>query len=201
MHSGFYLLFWGLLLQYNIMIRGFDILPDFIGYILIYKGLTTLATENKHFTLASKVTLPLIVLSLVNLYNFQYHQDLLFTITPILDVAKIVVFALNMFLVYALCQGAISIAKDIDGYIENTIRQRLYVFLGIAGAFLLLSTVSLFPFTDVSPTMQTLFLFTYFTYLFALLIVASGMYKMYKVLSPKNAEQLKRKKMVSNRKR
>lgn len=202
MHSAFYLFFWGLLLQYNMVVKGFDILPDFLGYILIYKGLTTLASQNKYFALASKITLPLIVLSLVNFYNFQYHQDFLLSITFALDSVKVIVFALNMFLIYNLCRGAIEIAEDIDDYLENTIRQRLYVFLGIAGVFLLLSIVSLFPFTDVSATMQTLFVFAFFIYLFALLIVASAMYKMYKVLSPKKLEQLnKNKKMVSNRKR
>lgn len=202
MHSAFYLFFWGLLLQYNMVVKGFDILPDFLGYILIYKGLTTLASQNKYFALASKITLPLIVLSLVNFYNFQYHQDFLLSITFALDSVKVIVFALNMFLIYNLCRGAIEIAEDIDDYLENTIRQRLYVFLGVAGFFLLLSIVSLFPFTDVSATMQTLFVFAFFIYLFALLIVASAMYKMYKVLSPKKLEQLnKNKKMVSNRKR
>ena len=202
MHSAFYLFFWGLLLQYNMVIRGFDILPDFLGYILIYKGLTTLASQNNYFNLASKVTLPLIVLSLVNFYNFEYHQDFLLSITTTLDIVKIIVFILNMFLIYNLCRGAIEIAKGIDAYLITTIRQRLYVFLGIAGVFLLLSIVSLFPFTDVSASMQLIFVFTYFTYLFAVLIVASAMYKMYKELSPKKAEQLnKNKKMVSNRKR
>ncbi len=202
MHSAFYLFFWGLLLQYNMVIRGFDILPDFLGYILIYKGLTTLASQNKYFALASKVTLPLIVLSLVNFYNFQYHQELLLSITSTLDAVKNIVFALNMFLVYNLCRGAIVIAEDIDDYLVTTIRQRLYVFLGISGVFLIFSIVSLFPFTDVSANMQVLFVFSYFIYLFALLIVASAMYKMYKELSPKKAEQLNiKKKMVSNRKR
>lgn len=202
MHSAFYLFFWGLLLQYNIVIRGFDILPDFLGYILIYKGLTTLASQNKYFSLASKVTLPLIVLSLVNFYNFEYHQDFLLSITTVLDSVKILVFVLNMLLVYNLCRGAIEISKGIDAYLVTTIRQRLYVFLGIAGVFLLISVVSLFPFTEVSTDMQILFVFAYFIYLFAILIVASAMYKMYKELSPKKVEQLnKNKKMVSNRKR
>lgn len=202
MHSAFYLFFWGLLLQYNMVIRGFDILPDFLGYILIYKGLTTLASQNKYFALASKVTLPLIGLSLVNFYNFQYHQELLLSITSTLDAVKIIVFALNMFLVYNLCRGAIIIAEEVDDYLETTISQRLYVFLGTSGIFLILSIVSLFPFTDVSANMQLLFVVSYFIYLFALLIVASAMYKMYKELSPKKAQQLNtKKKMVSNRKR
>ncbi|KUO57961.1 MAG: hypothetical protein APF84_16370 [Gracilibacter sp. BRH_c7a] len=202
MHSGFYLFFWGLLLQYNIVIKGFDILPDFIGYILIYKGLNALAAQNKYFAIASKITLPLILLSLVNFYNFQYHQDLLISLVSTLDTLKTIVFALNMYLVYNLCRGTIVVAEDIDDYLETTIRQRLYVFLGVAAVFLILSVVSLFPFTDVSPTMQALFVLAYLTYLVALLLVASGMYKMHKELSPKKAGQLKEnKKLVSNRKR
>ena len=200
MHSGFYLLFWGLLFQYNYYFRGFDILPDFLGYILIYKGLMILASENKYFALASKITLPLIVLSLVNFYNFLYHPDLLLTLSYTLDSVKVVVFALNMYLIYNLCRGAIEIAEDIDDYLENTIRQRLYVYLGIAGVFLILSIASLLPFVGVGGSMQLVFILTYISYLFALLIVVSAMFKMYKELKPKTAKELE-KSISSNRKR
>ena len=190
MHSGFYLIFWGLLLQYNIVIKGFDILPDFLGYILIYKGLMILASENKYFAIASKITLPLIVLSLVNFYNFQYHPDLLLTLSYTLDSIKVIVFGSNMYLIYNLCRGSIIIAEDIDDYLENTIRQRLYVYLGIAGVFLVLSIASLLPFVGAGGSMQLVFILTYISYLFALLIVVSAMFKMYKELKPKTAKEL-----------
>lgn len=189
MHSSFYLFFWGLLLQYNIVFRGFDILPDIIGFYLIYKGLTTLTSESKYFIMARKIIIPLTVLSLVNFYNFEYYQEFALSIMPVLDVLKIFVFALTMYLVFNLCRGAIEIAEDLrDDYLEKTISQRLYVYLGVAAAFLILSIFSLFPLTDVSPTMQGLFVITYFIYLFALLIVASGMLRVRKELKPKTAE-------------
>lgn len=200
MHSSFYLIFWGLLLQYNIVVKGFDILPDFIGYILIYKGLMTLASQNKYFYLANKITLPLILLSLVNFYNLQYHPDLLITMSSTIDILKALVFGLNMFLIYNLCRGSIEIAEDIDDYLENTIRQRLYVYLGVATVFLLLSIVSLFPFIGINPSLQIIFVLTYFTYLFALLIIVSAMYNMYKALKPKPAGE-SAKSISSNRKR
>ena len=200
MHSSFYLFFWGLLLQYNIVFRGFDILPDFIGFIFIYKGLTTLTVDSKYFTVARRIILPLTGLSLVNFYNFQYQPDFLLTITTALDIFKIIVFSLTMYLVYNLFRGAIEVAEDLgDDYLETTIRQRLYVYLGIAGIFLTISVVSLFPFTNVSATMQTLFVFTYLVYLFALLIIASGMYKMYKELRPRPANQVVKKTAVKRK--
>lgn len=186
MHSGFYLIFWGVLLQYNIVIRGFDILPDIIGYVLIFKGLKIIAEESKYFQTAGKLVLPLIPLSLINFYNFQYHPDLLLSIFFFVDALKAIVFALNMYLIFNICSGAIQIAHSIsDKYLETTIRQRMYLFLGIAGAVLLTSLISLVPSLGFATVLQPVIFLVSVVYLFALLILVSGMYRMYKELTPK----------------
>lgn len=186
MHSGFYLIFWGVLLQYNIVIRGFDILPDIIGYILIFKGLKIVAEESKYLQTAGKLVLPLIPLSLINFYNFQYHPDLLLSIFFFVDALKAIVFALNMYLIYNICRGAMEIAHNIyDEYLETAIRQRMYLFLGIAGAVLLTSIISLVPSMGSNTTLQPFIFLVSVVYLFGLLILVSGIYTMYKELIPK----------------
>ena len=75
MYSGFYNLFLGLLFQFNIVFRGIDVLPDIVGYYFIFKGLKILVENSPYFQMANKIILPLMVLSLAKLYNFQYHPD------------------------------------------------------------------------------------------------------------------------------
>jgi hypothetical protein len=195
MNSAFFNVFLGLLFQLNFYaFKGIDILPDIVGYYFIYKGLKTLATENDYFALANKLVLPLLVLSIVKLYNFQYHQDLLLTISLGLDIIKIIVFALNMYLIYNLCQGAIKVAESInDEYLEKTIGQRLYLFLGVAGFLLVLSIISLLPFVGVVTTMQSVFTIIYFAYILVFLIMVAGIFSLYKELSPSPVKTAKTK--------
>jgi len=194
MYSGIFNLFLGLLLQFNIVFRGIDVLPDVVGYYLIYKGLKILVTQNTYFQTANKLILPLMVLSVVNLYNFQYHPDILLSISVGLDIVKTLVFALNMVVVYNLYKGTIEVVtSNNDRFLARNLQQRLYLYLGVSGVFLLLSIVSLFPFTAQGTPLQSVFLVTYITYLFALLIIVGGMYRVYKELSPAKARPVKAK--------
>lgn len=50
---GFSKLFWGfLIILLDFRIQGFDILPDIIGYLMIYSGLTQLIYLSEHFKYA-----------------------------------------------------------------------------------------------------------------------------------------------------
>ncbi len=195
MYSAFFNIFLGLLFQLNFYaFKGIDILPDIIGYYFIYKGLKNLTTENQFFAMANKLVLPLLMLSIVKIYNFQYHQDLLLSISLGLDIIKIIIFALNMYLIYNLCQGAMKVAESInDDYLERTIGQRLYLFLGIAGFLLVLSIFSLLPFAGVVTAMQFIFTIIYFAYILVFLIMAAGIYNLYKELSPSRVKTVKAK--------
>lgn len=192
MSSGFSLLFWGLLLLFPpLYIKGIDILPDFIGYILIFRGLQYLVSESKYFVMARKISFPLIVLSLINIYNFQYHYDLFVSISYVLDIIKAIVLALNIYLVYNLCSGTIELAEARDNdYMANTVKQRWYVYLGAGVVFIVLSLLSFFPFSgELAAKLQVLFWIVYLIYLFAFLIIVTAMYKMKKELSPRPAPQ------------
>ncbi|MDF3000113.1 MAG: hypothetical protein K0Q48_232 [Bacillota bacterium] len=68
--SGLKLVFWGLILTaINIRIQGFDIVPDPIGYIMAIVGLGRIKVYDSYFEHAKKVTLILLVLSLINVYQ------------------------------------------------------------------------------------------------------------------------------------
>jgi len=196
MHSSFFNLFLGLLFQLDLYaFRGIDIFPDVLGYYFFYKGLAKLAQENNYFGLANKLVLPLAVLSLVKLYNFTYHPDLILSISYGVDIAKIILFALNMYFVYLITKGSIEIVikTSNDRYLQRTILQRLYLFLGVGGLLLAMSIISLFPFVAINASLQSIFTIILFSYIFAVLVEASGIYNVYKLLSPAKAQPVKAK--------
>lgn len=196
MHSSIFNIFLGLLFQLNFYgFKGIDILPDVIGYYFIYKGLKELAEENKYFGIASKLVLPLMVLSLAKLYNFQYHQEILISFYSLLEITKIIIMALNIYLIFNLCKGAIEIAVSIkDEYLEKTIGQRLYLYLGVAGILLTLSIISLLPFAGVVAALQKVFTLILFVYLCVFIIMAAGIFSLYRQLAPKKAKPVKQNK-------
>ncbi|MFO7612964.1 MAG: hypothetical protein R6W99_10900 [Clostridia bacterium] len=62
-------LFWGFIFLFDFRIGGFDILPDFIGFIFIYIGLRALSGRNIEFKRAGNLALPLIFMSVFDLYQ------------------------------------------------------------------------------------------------------------------------------------
>ena len=68
---GFDLIFWGLFSFIDIRINGFDILPDLIGYLLIFAGASKLTGLNNHFTTLRNLALPLAVFSILGIYHLN----------------------------------------------------------------------------------------------------------------------------------
>jgi hypothetical protein len=70
---GFRRIFWGLfLVVLDFRINGFDILPDFLGFVLIAMGLGLLVLLDRRFLTARVLAVLLIVLSLATLLQ---HTD------------------------------------------------------------------------------------------------------------------------------
>lgn len=68
--------YWGFLfIMLNIPIIGFDILPDIVGYILIYQGLSLLEEEREEFEIGKKFAFPMIFLSILTIYDFRHFID------------------------------------------------------------------------------------------------------------------------------
>jgi len=66
MAKNFGQIFWGLLLVIlDLSINHIDLLPDFVGYILVALGCSGLATESRHFGRAAALSWILVVFSLI----------------------------------------------------------------------------------------------------------------------------------------
>ena len=67
---GFTQLYWGFLfVMLNFRIQGFDILPDIVGYIFFAFGFAALASNSEHFKKASRLNIPMIILSIFSIYE------------------------------------------------------------------------------------------------------------------------------------
>lgn len=103
---GFYHLFWGFLFLFDFNINGFDILPDFIGYLLFYLGLVKLERRSEHFHKAKNMSIILIVLSVMGLIISLFPLT-----SSVFNVLfSLVVLILNLSMVFHICQGISELA-------------------------------------------------------------------------------------------
>ncbi|NDI36167.1 hypothetical protein [Chengkuizengella sediminis] len=133
-------IFWGIIFWFDFRINGFDILPDIIGYVLIFSGLKLLLHINTHFISAQKISIPLIVLSMFNIFeiNFGIFGFLIFVSFTIL----------NLLLVFHLCKGIEVWAKYNGRYRladEATHRWKIYFVLTVVAAVLMMGSLVLLP--------------------------------------------------------
>lgn len=112
--SGFSKLFWGfLIILLDFRIQGFDILPDIIGYLMICSGLTQLFYLSEHFKHAKKYSIPLTVLSLFDIIQFQ--KPISFdSITILFFVLGTVTAVVDLMMVYHICIGIAKAAVGIN---------------------------------------------------------------------------------------
>lgn len=195
MKNAFNLLFWGVLLQYDVPIKGIDVLPDFIGFYLIYRGLSLIASESSFFEKGRKLSIPLIVLSLANflliiglrLNNFASLERFL-QIFSFYSIYELVFFGLSLYLFYNVVQGAKEIAKfQRKGHVYETTKQRWYAYFGVSVYLWVMSFISMiFPGAGTNESLQLLFGAGRFLYLFALIIFVSLMYYLKKELPEDN---------------
>ena len=109
-------IFQGLLLVLlDFRIQYLDILPDFLGYILIFCALSTLAAQHSFFSKARPFALLLVFLSLGSIIETPKANLLEFSLSTqelgwlLLEQGKIIV---DLFLFYWLCQGIQELAQE-----------------------------------------------------------------------------------------
>ena len=108
MENGLRKLYWGFFfIMLSFRIQGFDILPDFVGYVLFALGFSELSEKSEHFRVAAKFNKPMIILSLFSIYQWpirvQVNNSAMVFLFGIL--LAIALFALNLYIVFNLFMG------------------------------------------------------------------------------------------------
>jgi hypothetical protein len=153
---GFDRIFWGLLFMFDFRIQGFDILPDIVGYFLIYSGLEKLAERNGHFGEARKYALPLAVISILDIYEIK--RPLTGTFDPgtfFFLAIGVIILIINLLMIYHVCSGIAEMARDKNNSeleITATKRWKFYLYVSIA------MMVFLFLSAGFPPIMTILFI-------------------------------------------
>lgn len=153
---GFDKIFWGFLFMFDFRIQGFDILPDIVGYFLIYSGLEKLAERNEHFRKARKYALPLAVISILDMYEIK--RPLTGTLDPstfFFLAIGVIILIINLLMIYHVCSGIAEMARDKNNSeleITATKRWRFYLYVSIA------TMVFLFLSAGFPPIMAILFI-------------------------------------------
>ena len=121
MASAFQLLWSGYVFLFDLRVRGFDILPDVLGYLLITAGLRRLSHLNDHFAKAARLAPIAALVSLADIYEPVRSGAGVLTLTgpsfrtPVgaaLTVAGIALLALNLLMAWHLIAGIAQLASE-----------------------------------------------------------------------------------------
>ncbi len=119
MYSTYYSnLFWGfMLVLINIRIGGVSILPDFVGFILIYYALNKLALQHHSYGKAKPFAFMLIFLALPNIYEGPTQNLLYNPLTSqsllLLLLGQIYV-VMQIVMIYYICRAITGLAEERD---------------------------------------------------------------------------------------
>lgn len=137
---GFSKIFIGLIFLFDFRINGFDILPDIIAYIFIYQGLKILSERNINFEKAKNLALPLIFLSILDIYQNTIPVDQLGRssyggLTIFIGIIMIIV---NLMMIYRICIGIKEEAYKVnDSELALKSLKRWNLYLGVNITFLI----------------------------------------------------------------
>ena len=136
--SGFNKLYWGFLfIMLSFRIQGFDIFPNIVGYLFFASGFRQLISSNEYFRIAAKYNFPMIILSILTIYqapaqNGGINLGLLGIFSIPIAIAS---FVLNLLVVYNLFMGIKDMAKKREQsnlVIESDEKWNQYKLLQIA---------------------------------------------------------------------
>lgn len=108
---GFHKMFWGFIFLFDFRINGFDVIPDIIGYILIFQGLSLLMARNINFQRAKNISFPLIFLSIFNIYQINGSGSMFGFFGIIIGLAILI---MDIIMVYNICMGIAEEARKIE---------------------------------------------------------------------------------------
>jgi len=163
--------------MFDFRINGFDILPDFIGYLLIFLGLSALVNLNEKFNKAKTLALPLIIISVLDIYQspVPLNIGLMEPKTMIISLIGIISIILNILMIYNICIGIEEKAKESGNFVLGTLaRSRWNLYLIFQIIFLVI-----FVFNSIlkltSPLLVLpLFLFSVIVYIMMLNLISQA---------------------------
>lgn len=131
-------LFWAIILIiFNINIGTIDILPNFVGYILICSAVKSLKNQNAIFEKAFNPSLLLVFMSFKQLLNVYYTNTGMNIFFIVFDA---VLMLINVYVIYILCIGiCLSYSDKISLDLRESVRARWIFYLSC-------NTISLFYF-------------------------------------------------------
>lgn len=114
--TGFSTLFWGFLFVFfDFRFNRFDLLPDLIGYIVVFSGFSRLASVHDYFRKAKYASIPLLLFSILDLLGIPLQMHISTDGSSNLSLPVILVslaFALvDLYMMYHLCKGIGYVAK------------------------------------------------------------------------------------------
>ena len=131
---GFKKLFWGFIFLFDFRLNGLDILPDIIGYIIFYQGLSILEEKNDFFGKAKKFAFPMIFLSIFDIYQPQINEigsNPLGIVGILIGITSLI---LGIMMVYNICNGIADEARLVNNHeleLQANNRWRLYLINNI----------------------------------------------------------------------
>lgn len=159
--------------MFDFRINGFDLLPDFIGYIFIFSGLALLVGLNRRFETARNFALPLIVLSIFDIYQVNIPIDNIFMGSKLLLISTIGILCiiLNLLLLYNICIGIEERAYELgNNELGRLARSRWTLYLIYQSLFLLLFVFKFMAIVLFIP----LFIFSIIVYIMMLTLMSSA---------------------------
>ncbi|MEO3945272.1 hypothetical protein [Gorillibacterium sp. CAU 1737] len=146
MQRGFHKFYWGFLfILLSFRIQGFDILPDFIGYLLFVMGFNALAEQSEYFTKAKTYNWPLLILSIFTIY--QQPQEAGVGTTLIGFVVSLISTVLLLVVVYHLLMGVKDMASRVNRYdlMEHAEKNWTFFLVFQIATFVVLLTIVIPP--------------------------------------------------------
>lgn len=166
--SSYNKLFWAMILiTFDINLGPINILPNFIGYMLIYLALNELQHQHKIYEKGKIPSIILTILTIKNVIHVDSNNLLSGQFTPVnysLVALDSVVSVINIYLIYIICKGIYLLCLERElKELQNSTKSRWVFFLIIS-----IGVIFYMPFSlNMSITFKSIIIFSAIIYVIA----------------------------------
>ena len=125
--KGYKRLFWGMIfISFNINLGFINVMPAFLGYILIYSGLCALSSQHKLYQKGKIPAMLLIALTLEDIWHDPSNTILtgeIYNVGILPLIISCAVLIINIYLMYIICMGICELCKErgLNELMDSTI--------------------------------------------------------------------------------